>query len=140
MMKMTEALSVAPQVDNNVSILEKALDWVGQGQTAWGLLILFMCIIDAVYKRIDFLCSDSSKIPENIKMMLILIFALSPSEWYWEKTGEPIVFENALYDYVASKLQCHDVKLAVQDLKERKNSTTNGVNRLMDFLSGIYGK
>ena len=42
---MTEALSVAPQVDNNVSILEKALDWVGQGQTAWGLLILFMCII-----------------------------------------------------------------------------------------------
>lgn len=97
-------------------------------------------LIDTFYKRINVTYSNSSQISENIKKMLILIFSYEPLEWYQTKSGEPIKFEDLLYDAVISAIKCKKLKKAVQELKDYRNSTVNSIDDIMAFISEIYGK
>jgi len=97
-------------------------------------------LIDTFYKRINITYSNSSQISENIKKMLILIFSYEPLEWYQTKSGEPIEFDDLLYDAVISAIKCKELKKAVQELKDYRNSTVDSIDDIMALISGIYGK
>ena len=97
-------------------------------------------LIDTFYKRINITYSNLSQIPENIKKILILIFSYEPLEWYQTKSGEPIEFDNLLYDAVISAIKCKELKKAVQELKDYRNSTVDSIDDIMDPISEIYGK
>ena len=97
-------------------------------------------LIDTVYKRINITYSNSSQISENIKKMLILIFSYEPLEWYQTKSGESIEFDDLLYDAVISAINCEELKKAVQELKEYRNSTVDSIDDIMALISGNYGK
>lgn len=97
-------------------------------------------LIDTFYKRINITYSNLSQIPENIKKILILIFSYEPLEWYQTKSGEPIEFDDLLYDAVISAIKCKELKKAVQELKDYRNSTVDSIDDIMDPISEIYGK
>lgn len=98
-------------------------------------------LIDSVYKRIDIVYSNNGNISDNIKKVLILFFSCEPSEWYWMNTGEPIAFEDVLYDDVISAVKCNDLNEKVKASKQTNNqSVTNVEFSLEDFLNTYYAK
>ena len=61
-------------------------------------------------------------------------------EWYQTKSGEPIELDDLLYDALISAIKCKELKKAVQELKNYRNSTVDSIDDIRALISGIYGK
>ncbi len=98
-------------------------------------------LINSLYKRIDIASAYNGEISNNIKTILLLIFSFESCEWYWMDNGEPIEFEDSLYDSIINEAKCEELKKRVKMLKEHnEHSVLDDIGSIMDFINKYCGK
>ena len=94
-------------------------------------------LINTLYDRIDFSSSYNGQISDNIKMLLVLIFSFETSEWYWKNNGDPIEFDDSLYDSIINETNCETLKKRVEALKNHNSRT---ILKNTESISKLIGK